>query len=222
MRAPVLGVCCSDDPDRLCALVTASTRITHADPRAEAGALAVALAARRFSHGLTDGLGLLADVSAHGEAGDELFGRLRTAVASVAAGEDTPGFAATMGCADRVSGYMNDTVPVALHAALSHPDDLRAAVLATVACGRDTDTTAAIAGGLVGAHVGSEGIPADWLAAMWEFPQGVGHLERLAAGVAGPAPLPRRPAAAFVAARNVAFLAVVLSHGLRRLLPPYG
>jgi ADP-ribosylglycohydrolase len=45
MRSAVLGSAV-DDPDTLAELVRASTRLTHTDPRAEAGALAVALAAR--------------------------------------------------------------------------------------------------------------------------------------------------------------------------------
>jgi ADP-ribosylglycohydrolase len=47
MRAALLGVCVGDDPERLRAYVRVSTRLTHTDPRAERGALLVALAARR-------------------------------------------------------------------------------------------------------------------------------------------------------------------------------
>ena len=45
MRAALLGVCYGNDVPRLRALVRASTRITHTDPKAEYGALTVALAA---------------------------------------------------------------------------------------------------------------------------------------------------------------------------------
>ncbi len=44
MRAPIIGAWL-DDPDRVTAFVDASTRITHRDPRAGAGSLAIALAA---------------------------------------------------------------------------------------------------------------------------------------------------------------------------------
>ena len=44
MRAPVLGVLC-DDLDELCRLVKISTELTHTDPKAYRGALAVALLA---------------------------------------------------------------------------------------------------------------------------------------------------------------------------------
>jgi ADP-ribosylglycohydrolase len=46
------------------------------------------------------------------------------------------------------------TVPVALHACFRYPDDVRTAVLETVHCGGDTDSTAAIVGGILGARVG--------------------------------------------------------------------
>ncbi len=44
MRAALLGACLADDPERLHRFVRASTRLTHVDPRAESGALIVALA----------------------------------------------------------------------------------------------------------------------------------------------------------------------------------
>jgi ADP-ribosyl-[dinitrogen reductase] hydrolase len=47
MRAALLGVCLGGDWDRLRAYVRASTRLTHTDPRAERGALLVALAAHQ-------------------------------------------------------------------------------------------------------------------------------------------------------------------------------
>ncbi len=45
MRSAILGVCHGDDPAFLRQLVRASTYLTHTDPRAEHGALAVAWAA---------------------------------------------------------------------------------------------------------------------------------------------------------------------------------
>ena len=50
--------------------------------------------------------------------------------------------------------------------AFNGADDYRSAIQRAVAYGGDTDTTAAIAGGLAGIHWGIEGIPADWLAGM--------------------------------------------------------
>lgn len=55
-----------------------------------------------------------------------------------------------------------DTVPLALRIAASHLDDYRGAVATAVAAGGDTDTTAAIVGGIVAARVSLAGIPPEW------------------------------------------------------------
>jgi ADP-ribosylglycohydrolase len=52
MRSALLGVCLGDDPGRMSAFVHVATRITHTDPRAEHGAMLVALAAH---HGAVHG-----------------------------------------------------------------------------------------------------------------------------------------------------------------------
>ena len=60
------------------------------------------------------------------------------------------------------TGYVVDTLEAALWALLS-TSDYRSAVLAAVNLGDDTDTIAAVAGGLAGIAYGAESIPADWL-----------------------------------------------------------
>jgi ADP-ribosylglycohydrolase len=228
MRAAILGVAFGDDLARLRQLVRASSHLTHTDPKAEQGALVVALAAHRFATGRTDALGLItvtADALKREDSG-ELLGLLDRVAESVAKGEETHRFAEHLGLRDHVTGYIFHTVPVALHAALRHPDDLRAAILACIACGGDTDTTAAIAGGIVGANVGSAGIPADWREGVRDAPRSVEWLERLALRLNGviasgrpQEPLPLSVPA--LALRNLGFFSVVLYHGLRRVLPPY-
>jgi hypothetical protein len=115
---------------------------------------------------------------------------------------------------------------VALHAALRYPNDLRAALSSVIRCGGDTDTTAAIVGGVVGARVGKAGIPHVWLSGLCEWPRSVAWIERVGERLAlaiergAPLPLPTLPVPA-LAARNALFMSVVLYHGLRRLLPPY-
>ena len=105
-----------------------------------------------------------------------------------------------------------------------------AAIVAIVECGGDTDSTAAILGGIVGASCGAAGIPADWQSGLLEWPRSIGWMTRLGgalgraqaqapvAGVKQRVPELFFPA---VLARNVFFLGVVLFHGFRRLLPPY-
>ncbi|MDQ3815426.1 MAG: ADP-ribosylglycohydrolase family protein, partial [Armatimonadota bacterium] len=228
MRSAILGVCYGHDLDTLCDLVRASTRITHTDPKAEFGALAVALAAHLAATGDAvsphEYLGSLR--VALGSAADEFLALVEQAVESVAAGQTTEAFAEQLGLDHGVTGYTYHTVPVALHAWLRHPRDYRSAVVAIIRCGGDTDSTAAIVGGIVGAVVGKEGIPPDWLDNVCEWPRSVRWMEKLghrltevcSRGEAQrPLPLPFYQ----VFLRNIFFVLVVLAHGLRRLLPPY-
>jgi len=227
MRSAILGVAVTER-EELLALVRLSTRITHSDPKAEYGAIAVALAARASREApQADAVAYLSELRAAlpAEAG-ELLDRLGEAAESAGAGESTAEFAEAIGQARGVSGYVYHCVPVAIHAWLSNPGDFRAAIVATVACGGDTDTTAAIVGGIVGSGVGKAGIPPEWIAGIQEWPRSVEWMERLAqclhetlsSGVVARAPrLPLVP----VLLRNAFFLVVVLLHGFRRLGPPY-
>jgi ADP-ribosylglycohydrolase len=60
------------------------------------------------------------------------------------------------------SGYVVDTLEAALWCLLT-TDSYRECVLKAVNLGEDTDTIAAIAGGLAGALYGYEAIPGEWL-----------------------------------------------------------
>ncbi len=228
MRSALLGVYCGSHPEHLQALVRASSRLTHTDPRAEAGALAVAVAAS-LAAGKTGGAHFpnlywrtikpMLDES-------DLRTLLRKATVSVKSGQKTWLFAAGIGADKGVSGFVNQTVPVVIHAWLSFPTDYRSAVLAVIRCGGDTDTTAAIVGAIVGAAVGEDGIPAEWRSALAEWPRTVSWMERLAGQLADvqasgtpqkPLGLPLLP----LLGRNLLFTLVVLAHGFRRGLPPY-
>lgn len=142
-----------------------------------------------------------------------------------AAGRTTEAFAADLGLQRGVTGYVNHTIPVVVHAWFRHPDDFRAGILSVIHCGGDTDTTASILGGILGARVGVAGIPREWLAGLCEWPRTTAWIERLGREVAeAPAGERRRPpslSAPAVLLRNLFFLVVVLCHGFRRLPPPY-
>jgi ADP-ribosylglycohydrolase len=189
MRSAILGVRWGHDPAKLRELVRANTRITHTDPRAEEGALAVATAAWHASTGR------------------------ETEFVVPPAFADPP--------TENVKGFVVETVAFALAAWKRHPRDYRAAVLEAVRAGGDTDTVAAIVGGIVGAAVGKEGIPSEWLGRMAEWPRTMAWMESLGARLASG---DRRPVAVFVPfllLRNGWFLLVTLAHGVARLFPPY-
>ena len=62
-------------------------------------------------------------------------------------------------------GYVWNTYHAAIWC-LEHTTDYRACVLAAVNLGRDTDTTACVAGGLAGILYGFGAIPAEWVATL--------------------------------------------------------
>jgi ADP-ribosyl-[dinitrogen reductase] hydrolase len=227
MRAPIVGAAI-DDVELMRHLVEDSTRMTHADPKALRGALAVSLAARMACEnervspaGFADRLTSFLDA----EAG-EFLSLVHGVVRSVDMKQPTLDYAKSVGLQKGVSGYVYHTVPIVLHAWLSHQGDFRSAVTAVVRCGGDTDTTAAIVGGIVGASVGFEWIPAEWIHGLWEWPRSVTWMRKLTAQLhvvvnSGSGSRPLRLPAYGIVPRNLLFLFVVLCHGLRRLLPPY-
>ncbi|GAB4455219.1 MAG: hypothetical protein OHK0029_10960 [Armatimonadaceae bacterium] len=63
-----------------------------------------------------------------------------------------------------------DTVPFCLWSAGEKLDNFAEATWQTVTGFGDRDTTCAIVGGIVAAYVGTEGIPADWIASREPLP----------------------------------------------------
>lgn len=227
MRAAILGAAI-DDSQSLREFVRASTRITHTDPKAEYGAFAVALAAQLArQHESVSGAQFLDQLRSFlGGEGDELISLIKGATNAAEDAQSTASFAESLGLSKGVSGYVYDSVPVAIHAWLAHPRDFRLAVSSVIRCGGDTDSTAAIVGGIVGTAVGKEGVPADWLDDLFEWPRSVSWMERLGAQLDSSidAAARDRPITLPVwglVLRNVFFLLVVLCHGFRRLFPPY-
>jgi ADP-ribosylglycohydrolase len=220
MRSAVIGVFFADDPQRRQTFTAASTRLTHRDPRAEIAALAVAETAALFCQNrpqdVLDALPALGD-NAEWRA---LCSQLAKALE---AGWSVRDLALAMGLEKGVTGYALHTVPIALYAALRHGDSFEAALVSALDCGGDTDTVGAIVGALMGARLGSGGIAQPWIDGIADWPHSVGLLRKVARQLA----LPQgegRPVPYFwpgILPRNVFFLAIVLAHGLRRLLPPY-
>lgn len=226
MRAPILGVACDSLAD-LRALVTLATHVTHTDPLAEQGAWAIALAAHQACRAETLApQAFLTQFQQERPDAEPWWPLLRQAVASAERGETTAEFAQAQGWTRGVSGFILHTVPVVLHAWFRHSNDLLAAVQAVIACGGDTDTTAAIVGGIVGARLGGNAIPAGWTNSRLDWPRTAAWMrclaERTAVAMEQRRPMPPpRLWVPLLWPRNLLFLAGVLTHALRRLLPPY-
>lgn len=153
--------------------------------------------------------------------------RFAAVLRSLDAGETTPEFARGFCRGAGVSGYIFETVPVALHAWLRHPEDYSSGVSGAIFAGGDADTTAAIVGGLIGARTGPAGIPEKLVAGLFEPGRPPSYFRRLAEAVSeaqttGRPTVPPGISLANLWPRNLLFLAIVVCHALRRLLPPYG
>jgi ADP-ribosyl-[dinitrogen reductase] hydrolase len=219
MRSAIIGAHFAGDEARLRAFVEASTLMTHRDPKAFTGALAVALGAAA----------VMRDASSY----DELFhlwqtlssdGEWQPAITlmrtELARGSSVAAFSEALGGKREVSGYIYRTVPVALYAWLRHRDDFRMTLQQVIACGGDTDTVAAITGALAGMECGEKGIPASWISGICEWPRSIHVLREVASRVAGQrGHAPVKYAAWGIIPRNLLFLGVVLVHGFRRLIP---
>lgn len=228
MRAAVLGVAFGDDPDKLARLNRISARITHRDARAEHGALAVAIAAHLSanSSALLSAQEFVQVMATRLPPQSETLASIRAVAASLAANQPAAEFVAGLGSNNGVSGYMLHTLPAVLHVWLRHQDDYMGGVTEMIRLGGDSDSTAAILGGIVGARVGRAGIPPHLLHSLRDWPRSTGFIERVAqrlahARLANTRLREVRSCLFATPARNLFFLGVVLAHGCRRLLPPY-
>lgn len=232
MRSAILGgyFCEEDSAQSLERFVRAATTLTHTDPKAATAALAVArLAAWAVRHAASqapeaDAVAEMLTATAPDDSEwRDLVEKMRHAWA-----EDTTvtTLAVSLGLESGVTGYAYHTVPVAIYSWLLHYGDFRATVEAVLECGGDTDTAGAIAGALAGATTGLKGIPGQWLVGIRDWPRSVKRLTEAAYRLAFQKK-EGRPLGSIsyfwpgVLPRNLLFLAVVLVHALRRLLPPY-
>lgn len=216
MRAALLGLCVSEDS--LWDYVLASARLTHTDPRAAAGAWAVARAAQLLAGGAAPAgvAGRLARECPE----PELRALLLRVAEGVRRGEDGTALAAALGLEAEVTGFVLHTVPVAVFLATTAPD-FAAALEAAVRLGGDTDTVGAIVGALAGVRFGPDAIPGDWLDGLWDWPVDRARLEATAEALAAGAPTPGLPFLPQLLRNLLVFTPVVLTHALRRLLPPW-
>ena len=120
-----------------------------------------------------------------------------------------------------VSGYVLRSVPFAIVAWHHHFGDYRATIETITQAGGDVDTVAAIAGALAGISTGPEGIPERWRAGLLDWPHSLDYLHRLAAALADSAVTVDTAFSPWLFVRGSVFTALVLTHGFRRLLPPY-
>jgi ADP-ribosyl-[dinitrogen reductase] hydrolase len=224
MRSAIIAAAFPTDAKRRRSHVETSTRLTHTDPKALAGALAVAEVAARIISGAWQGkptieefVALLGGVSPD-PAWQEGVAMIRDSCESL-----SPVTRAEQhfGMRQGISGYVLHSVPFALVAWYHHAGNYRATIEAITQAGGDVDTVAAIGGALAGATVGESGVPSDWVGGIVDWPHGTSYLRKIAASISDESSKVSTRFSPWLALRGLAFTLLVLAHGFRRLLPPY-
>jgi ADP-ribosylglycohydrolase len=167
MRVAPLGAWFADDLGEAARQAALSAEVTHTHPEGVAGAIAVAVAAALAADPHPPAPPEFLDEVLRWVPAGQVHDGVRTArdlahVPSAAAA------ARELGNGSRTSAP--DTVPYALWAAARHLGDYEEAIWTTASAGGDVDTTCAIAGGIVAAHVGVAGLPARWWATCEPLP----------------------------------------------------
>ncbi|BCM92235.1 ADP-ribosyl-[dinitrogen reductase] glycohydrolase [Abditibacteriota bacterium] len=227
MRAPILGAFFGDGTAQLREFCRISTRLTHTDPKAEWGAFTIALATAHAAQGQTDGRRFVRDLSEwsdDSEAAREMISLAKRAVNSAARGQSALEFCDELELQNGVTGYIFHTVPVVLQCWLRHSQNFRAGVEEIILCGGDSDSTGAILGGILGASMGADALPPDWTGELWDWPNSPKYIARVASELSlaleeGSTIVAPRVLFGTPLLRNAFFLAVVLTHAARRILP---
>lgn len=214
---------------RLSRWVEESTKLTHSHPLAIDGCQVLAALAEyganckhgKFSH--SEALEVAIAASSQAEIKDKLI-----ELAGFLNARRGPSAVARYfkwGCGIR--GTMVPTTIMAAYCFLRYPNDFRRAVESAVLLGGDSDSVAAIVGGLAGALNGANKIPDELIKHLGGYPHGVAWIEKMADRMShwphgmddlhfAPAQ-PSDPLAQLL--RNSLTMPVVLLHVLRRL--PY-
>lgn len=225
MRIAAVGIFFADDPEKLRQYVRAATRLTHCDPKALTGAMAIALTSAhmaRFAMGKEETpFPLIQDLGAI-DRDDAEWQRLMGALqSSMEKNDSLQEFAHSLGLAKGISGYMYHTVPVCLYAFFRHAGDFKRGLEALLNLGGDTDTTGAIYSALAGMN---GNIPESWSSHIKDFPLSIAFLEKHALWLAraagsGEPVIPSRFPWYSIPFRNAFFFFVVLAHCFRRIIP---
>lgn len=166
MRAAPVGFLFGEGPrgmERVFALAVEIAALTHGHRSGQlpAGVLAAVIHQIAFSKAtLEESLAAATTVLRDEPRHEETLAALTAAQALALKGAPSAEKIETLG-----GGWVaEEALAIAVYAALSHPQDLRAALILAANHSGDSDSTAAICGNLLGALLGEAALPADWLA----------------------------------------------------------
>ncbi|OJJ23342.1 hypothetical protein BKI52_02995 [marine bacterium AO1-C] len=158
MRVAPLGAFYSKNMSKLIEQARLSAQITHANEEAQAGAVAVAVAAHLAAYATSTGNHWLEQIAEQTPPSDTKDKILKSLTLPNSYRIET----ITHALGNGHQMLAQDTVPLALWCAAHHLDDFAQALWRTVSALGDRDTTCAIVGGIVALRVGWDGIPQAW------------------------------------------------------------
>jgi ADP-ribosylglycohydrolase len=167
MRVAPLGAYFAEDLDRVVEEAGKAAEVTHAHPEGIAGAIGVAVAAALAADRDLQPASFVEGVIER-TPDSEVRTRLQL-IEQIRPDSALRDVVALLGNGSRITAQ--DTVAFAVWSAAQHLGDFAESLWLTVGAGGDVDTTCAIVGGIVGARVGIEGIPPDWLARREPLPR---------------------------------------------------
>lgn len=162
-RAMFLTLALNGTDHRIAKWVEDSTRLTHTDPLATDGCLVLSrlaqIAGTTRSKPIDSLESLQQLIAVSKEAA--LRDKLSELIPFIEQSRSPSAVARHFGWESGISGFIIPTTVMATYCFLRYPTNFKLAVLSTVRLGGDTDSVAAIVGGLVGAHVGYNKLPTE-------------------------------------------------------------
>lgn len=162
MRSGILGFIYRNDPEKLLEIASLSGKISHCHPTANAACIAGAYAVKLALDGVRP---------------EEMFSPLLKVTAGISA-EFTEAFEEAYELAQGDLGDeealrkigqgwdAEETFALSCFCMLRYPDDYKKTVRAAVNITGDSDSVGAVAGGIMGARLGLEALPENWIKAL--------------------------------------------------------
>ena len=180
MRVAPVGYLYQADTGRLQSVARAQGTLTHRHPTADAACIGAAYLIKLALddvHPQVYAAKLLAFAGGHAPEFDEAIQR----VEPVLAWPDAEAALRQVGPTRGGGWIAEEAVAMALYCVQRHPADYVAAVRLAANISGDSDSVASIAGGILGARLGTRGIPAEWVARLENRDYLTGLADRLAA-----------------------------------------
>jgi len=161
MRVAPAGLMFHDSPDQAFRVAADCAAITHGHPSGylSAGVLAYIIAAVLNGESIQQAAESSLDTLGRYEGYEETLSFVEKALELADGYTEAHKAVALLG-----AGWVGEeALAIALYCALKHPNDFRKALCLSVNHSGDSDSTGAICGNILGAYLGMEGIPEEWV-----------------------------------------------------------